>query len=348
LLACNPYQNHDGEFYAGAVDPVKFPKAYLGQGGDAKKGGGSFTPVAATVDGNNVAYFSFAFPDSQAMANDPKALIVDGSYVPAIGYIFDPGDTNPFPKPARCQPPKDYLFDQRTDFVRYDEQGNVFTMLPSDPTYVPVVAQVPVTSAGEPCQEIKSEKTLVGRADVSLPLTPPPVMLDNTYPTGTPDDKFLAWAIIDPDADVYLTPDGVKGPNNGVDPVTFLGPQKWGWYNHYLLAYIDGGYIPTKSVTVPGMMGMPDSKVTEMVSQPIYFPSAHPDGKGGVTMPGAGALGDGYDILTYARSSTKYTPICEVFTFDPKDPMNPETKVDDIDMTTAMPTGDFIYCLQTQ
>jgi hypothetical protein len=342
LLACNPYQNRSGEYMAGAVDPIKFPKAYLGAKGDAKKGGGSFTPIAATADGKTVAYFSFPVPASQQDDSGAlnKAVIVDGTLVPPIGYVFDPGDTNPFPSPAKCVAPNDYVFDQRLEAYRKDEQGDVFTALPGDSGYVPIVAQVPVTSAGEPCQDIKSEKTLVGRQDISVPLTPPPVMLDDTYPTGTPDDKFLAWAIIDPDADVYLSPSQNLNSNG-------LGPQKWGWYNHYLLAYIDGGYIPTKSVTVPGMMGMPDSKQTQVVTQPIYFPSSHPDAMD-PTMPAMGSLGDGFDVLTYARSNAKYSPICEVFTFDPKDPMNPETKVGDIDMTTAMPTGNFVYCLQTQ
>ena len=52
----------------------------------------------------------------------------------------------------------------------------------------------------------------------------------------------MAWLIIDPAAAVYKFTD---------DPQRLRGLelQKWGWFNRYLLAYLDGGYIPT----MPGM-----------------------------------------------------------------------------------------------
>src|SRR5258708_3124552 len=58
--ACDPYQNHDGEFFAGAVDPAKFPGPYLGAlPGSAGMGGGEIAPVPASVKGQPVFYFQF-------------------------------------------------------------------------------------------------------------------------------------------------------------------------------------------------------------------------------------------------------------------------------------------------
>src|SRR5262245_59360353 len=66
LVGCNPYQYRSGEYYAGPVDPVSFPAAYLGDKGNAKKGGGVFRPSDAFVAGMPISYFSFPFPKAQA------------------------------------------------------------------------------------------------------------------------------------------------------------------------------------------------------------------------------------------------------------------------------------------
>jgi len=64
--------------------------------------------------------------------------------------------------------------------------------------YAPIVAEVPVTSNGEGCQSIKSSATLVTTSDVVVDTVPPKFPIPNAKPTGVPDGRFLAWAIVDP------------------------------------------------------------------------------------------------------------------------------------------------------
>jgi hypothetical protein len=327
---CNPYERRSGEYDAGPDDPSKFPAAYLGAGGDAKLGGGVFAASAAFVDGNPVGYYPFPFSNAQLAAADPLALGAAFATPPA--YVFDPAASDPFPTTARCTPPAKYVYDPQRDGIHYDQEGNVFTALPADASYVPLVAEVPVTSNGEPCQSIKSSDTLVQSPLVVVPLQPPPKgSAADALPSGVPDGKLVAWALVDPSATV-LFPDG------SVDKQTFLGPQKFGWYNHYLTQYLDGGYVPT--------MG------GELVTQTLYVPTLVP----GTDMSGApaptptmGAPGSGYDVLQAARGTAGYSPICRVMTFVPADPMNPPTSEAAIDMTTVMPAPTpFLYCLQVE
>ena len=88
-------------------------------------------------------------------------------------------------------------------------------------------------------------------------------------------------------------------------------------------------------------------RVTEMVTQPLYFPSQIPgmDDMGN-PMPTEGALGAGFDVLTARPGDPGYSPLCEVFVFDPVDPLAPETSVGAIDMSTAVPTGELVWCIQ--
>src|SRR5262249_50901347 len=68
-----------------------------------------------------------------------------------------------------CTPPANYQYDEERDDVRLDEQGNIFTLLPiatevpgqaSRFDYVPVVAELGVSASGQPCQSLKSERTV--------------------------------------------------------------------------------------------------------------------------------------------------------------------------------------------
>jgi len=305
---CNPYEKRSGEYYAGAVDPAAFPAPYLGAGGDPKLGGGVFAASAAFVDGNAVGYYPFPFSAAQLAAADPLAL--GDAFTTPPAYVFDPGASDPFPQKARCAPPANYVFDAQRDGIHYDDQGNVFTALPADARYVPLVAEIPVQSNGAPCQSVKSSDALM---------------------QGVPDGKIVAWALIDPSAQV-LFPDG------SVDPTTFVGPQKLGWYNHYLTQYLDGGYVPT--------MG------GALVAQTLYVPTLIPgtDMSGApAAVPTMGEPGSGFDLLTAARGSAGYSPICQVMTFVPADPLNPPTSVAAIDMATVMPAPTpFLYCFQVQ
>jgi hypothetical protein len=330
LSGCNPYERRSGEYSAGPVDVSQFPAAYLGAGGDAKLGGGVFKAADAFVDGNKVGYYAFPFSQAQLAADDP--LAIGDAFATPPAYAFDPGASDPFPSKPRCTPPASYVYDGQRDGIHYDDQGNVFTALPTDASYVPLVAEVPVQSNGEPCQSIKSSDTLVQSPLVVAPLQAPPKgSAADALPSGVPDGKLIAWALVDPSAQV-LFPDG------SVDPTTFLGPQKFGWYNHYLTQYLDGGYAPT--------MG------TELVAQTLYVPTLVPgtDMNGApAPVPTMGEPGQGYDLLDAARGSAGYSPICSVMTFVPADPMNPPTSVATIDMTTLMPAPTpFIYCLQVE
>jgi hypothetical protein len=353
LFGCDPYQNRSGEFNAGPVDPRSFPAPYLGTGGDPKFGGGVFAPAPAWVAGQKVGYYAFPLSSTQEtaleMGADPLAITVDGTDAGVVSaplaYVFDPTATSPFPAQPRCTPPASYVYDVQRDGISYAEQGNVFTTLPKDGSYAPIVSEVAVTSFAEPCQSIKSVETLMSSTTVQLSKRASNSDT-GTIQTGAPDGKYLAWALIDPGAEV----DYLSGAPTAA--THYLGPQKFGWFDHYLTAYLDGGYIPTVTTTIPGMDGMPDSTVVDFATQVLYVPSQIPgtdkDGNP-VAVPSDGVPGSGYDLLQAARGSSGYSPICQVMTFDPADPLNPPTDEADIDMTTVMPAPTpFIYCLQLQ
>jgi hypothetical protein len=333
--SCDQYQRfgQNGTDWLGPVDPVTFPPANLGAKGDRMKpGSGSFTQLHAWAGGADAAYFAYPVPALPMMGDplDPKKLSIP------VGYAFD----------ARCRPPEGYDFKsraiQRRDARPLDLQDNIVTTLPkatytpgvaATSSYVPVVARAPVSAAGYPCQELKSEDQLkAGKV------------------ARKPDGSLLAWLIIDPAAPVY----GPGGPANEHDPG--LGRQSWGWYNRYLAAYLDGGPIPV----VDG----------KMLPQRLYYPRSMVMGTDAMGMPtmAPGRIGAGYDVLQAARDTDGYSPICQVFTYDlgvPASPADgaavplprdaaaiaamfgtPEAPIDPLrPLRPANPP--FIYCLQT-
>jgi hypothetical protein len=374
LGACNPYTRFVGEASAGAVDPATFPPAYLGistatgaPNTGNMPGTAQMLATPAFVDGNEVDYYGFPY------TGDPMlSLATGGALDVPIAYDFD-DDTSA----TKCKAPANYVYDQQRDAVRFDQQGNIFIMLPdqgyvidgdsADGTgqtivagngYQPIVADVKVESSGPggtlPCQGTKEEVNLVKRTDVTLSLLPAAnPNIPNAHPSGKPTGTFYARAIIDPSIDVrapagYYSP---TDPGGDTNPVTGLGPQKWGWYQRYLLAYIDGGAIPTNDQVVMDATGK-SVDVTAITSQNLYFPSSHPgqDASGNIVVVQAQGPGEGFDVMTGARSPAVagevYSPLCEVFVYDPADPMNPDTSVKTIDMTTAQDTGEQIWCLQ--
>jgi hypothetical protein len=356
VAACSPYDRHEGEYYAGAVDPGKFPAAYLGAGGDGKKSGGVFNASAATAHGVAAPYYAFPFSAAQAGSPDPLAVSTDGDPTAApapLAYVFDPSPPtgnadmgagaagDPFPAPPACQVPGGYVYDAQRDNFRLDQQGAIFTALPTA-GYAPVVAEVKVVSKGEACQELKSADTLVTAGDVSLTTRPPLFNLPNAKPIGVPDGNFLAWAIVDPGATVFF-------PDGSLDPRSGIGPQKLGWFNHYLVTFLDGGYIPTRNVTVPGMGGKPDVTLVHLTAQNVYFPTLIPTTQPtGVVTVGRGTLGAGYDIVDHVRGEPGYSPVCRVFSFAPGDPLHPPASAADINAATLQDNGRFIYCIQVQ
>ncbi|MEO6951062.1 MAG: hypothetical protein ABI321_04540 [Polyangia bacterium] len=340
LSACNPYYRFKGDSSAGSADPVNFMAAYLGTGGDPNKpGSATLQPAPATAtDGTALGYFTFPFTGSNL-----KLTSADGKLKVPVAYNFDEDGT------TACTPPKNYVYDQQRDDVRYDQQGSIFIQLPDTkqfPHYQPVIADVPVTSNGLPCQAIKSEDHLVKRTDVTFANGLQPSLTPNeagAHPVGIPTDGvFYARPVIDPSIDVRFT-------DGSTDPVTGLGPQKWGWYNRYLIAWLDGGQIPVNYDNTPDMAGEPQH-VAVMSTQPIYFPTEHPaidqDGNAIITM--SGALGDGYDLITAAKGDTKngFSPLCQVFSFVPADPTAPEKNIADIDMSTVVDQGEYVWCIQ--
>ena len=355
--ACNPYDYQQGEFNAGPVDAANFPKPYQGVGADPNvpgyfAGKGSFTEIRAFINGANAGYYTFPFTKTQLSASDPLLLPSDTKKQPMspTAYVFDPAPPSPFPPSQKCIAPAGYTYDpyDRNNDMRLDEQSNIFTLLPlatekpgqaSTFEYIPVVSEVAVSADGLACQSIKSDATLNK-------------VLKNQNPTG----KFLLWAIIDPSSGVYRVgqtstmtlPDGSPNPN--YSPGILV--QHWGWFGHYYLAYIDGGYIPKQPV----------SGGARMTTQQLYIPlRITPAGVrcGSVTCqagqvcanntcqsctanrpttadacptgerccpspqtcinPGAsgtcadlGKAGQGYDVLQFKRSDDNYSPVCEV------------------------------------
>jgi hypothetical protein len=272
-------------------------------------------------------------------------------------YAFDATDELPIPDKNKCAPPAGYKANKRLDPLPgwYSRQNNIFTALPTatyNPgvaaatTYVPVVAESRVSSGGRVCQDLKSEKGLSTARGGKLPAT-----------TG----KYLAWLIIDPAASVFAFDDMEQSP------ATSILLQKWGWYNRYLVAYLDGGYIPTVPVDINvGTMDMPQMlSVVRMVPQKLYVPRGMVTVMDAMMMPMAvpARRGDGYDVLTAKRGAEGYSPICEVvtYTIPAAMPMAPPPSVDTLpkdaavienDMAlkaTFMPgTPRYVYCLQVR
>jgi hypothetical protein len=310
---CDPYKDYKlkGEFNAGSVDPVNFAQPYRGAGSTRNIAGSGtgFSAVRAYAQGAAVEYFLFPFAPSQVVRAGYTYTTASASFVRQQqnaltirqfpnGYIFDPPSTrSAFPDQQQCRAPDGYQFDPRRDDVHYDEQGEIFTALPdatwgsgSLPTwnYVPIVQEVPVGSAGEPCQEIKSERTLLTRSDVNVPRD------SNGGPLG--DGRYLAWALIDPGSGVYRVGESTSGPG--------LGIQRWGWFQRFLVAYIDGGYIPL------------NASATQFVAQNLYVPSRVQVQSDPGTTTASGKLGAGYDVLDFPRGDPRYSPICRVLIYN--------------------------------
>ncbi|OJH38663.1 hypothetical protein BON30_20745 [Cystobacter ferrugineus] len=336
LGGCNPYERWTGdEFNAGPVDAQTFPPAYLGTDAVRQRAGsGFFAASSASVGGAQVEYFLFPFSTTQLELDDPLAAASSKEAPKPSAYVFNNG----------CKAPEGYSYDLARDAVDYSQQGVIFTQLPSATyapgvaatwSYVPIVARVPVTPTDTTCQTIKSETALVKRAgnEVGVVLTDPAPATGKQV--GVSDGTLLAHAIIEPGAAVFHA--------DGETPATGVGLQKWGWYNQYLLAYLDGGEIPTAGGRlVTQRLFVPRSEVTLTDAQ-------------GNTSNEAVAAGQGFDVLTAQRGQPDYSPVCEVWTYDAGGPLTPEQlpkSVADIEAnynaTLAKPTaGDpYVYCLQ--
>ncbi len=341
----------DDEFNAGGIDPYNFPPPYRGAGAARQTAAsGVFTEVGAFASGTPVGYYSFPFSPSQIATTsysspsagawpegvlDPLRVTGPGTDfrqsannpapVPMV-YNFDPpGGADPFAPQQRCRVPNDYQPSAFWDAIPLDQQWNVFTFPPDRfttfpfgglPTwsYRPIVAEVPVGTKDLDCQAVKSERTLLKLADegkLDVPRGEPEA--DPRFGRlGQPTpDRFLAWALIDPGSAVVRVGERTDVLQGG--KVTGTSVQKYGWYGQFIVAYIDGGYIPVEDG--PRVAGAPTKR---MRTQRIYYPRSEvlrPGQQPGQGSPGS--LGQGYDVLQADRFTDPdhYSPVCEVWTY---------------------------------
>jgi len=359
IAGCDPYKDYKlkGEFNAGSADPANYPPPYRGAGATRNVAGSGtgFSAVRAFAQDRTLEYFLFPFSPSQVVRTGYPGITLANQMRNALtirqfpnGYVFDPpGSNSPFPAQQQCRAPDGYQFDQRRDDVHYDEQGEIFSALPDAtfgagtlPTwsYVPIVQEVVVGSAGEPCQDIKSERTLLTRTDVNISKD------SNGGPVA--DGRYLAWALIDPGSGVYHVGESTSGPGVGI--------QRWGWFQRFLVAYIDGGYIPIST-----------NPTNQFATQNLYVPSTVLLPIDGGTMAANGRLGAGYDVLDFPRSDPRYSPICRVRIYN----TGTGTRIENLPKNaTAIPAGSlrdptavptdsiapsdvippYVFCLQTQ
>ena len=383
VWGCHPYDPYfKGDFNAGAIDPFNFAPPYRTTGGvsttqlaqfgipssctQVVAGSCSILEFRAFINGAATGYFRFPFPPSQITTTQyapvattygtgPNPLNPD-LFTPLRvssswpnGYVFDAAGP---PDSTNCKPPANYSYDRFRDDVHYDQQGNIFSSLPNanyptggNPTwsYIPVVQEVPVTSQGPACQGIKSEATLLSnRSDVSVPRGPD--LPDGTR-TGQPDGKYLAWGIVDPGAPVLKV-----GETSATGTPGGFTHQRYGWFNQYILAYLDGGYIPVG--------GSP----LRLQTQRIYYPSSFngTTNCGTTQAPITCALGNGQDVLQFPRSDPRYSPVCQVIAYPattgggiPRDAATIETTYAAVlapPPAPSVPGGPivptFIFCLQ--
>jgi hypothetical protein len=349
-LGCDPYGNfNDPDQPLGPVDPVLFPPANVGTGGDRKRPGrGRFSEITAYVAGAPVGYFSYPLP-TPAAGTDPLRVLEQGQpYEPVptpAAYVFDGNDGSAFPEEERypCTPPPDYRYVPQRDAVDYSKQGPVFAKLPEAtytegalPTtkYVPVVAEAGMVSRGFACQQLKSVSRIRDVAGM-LPA-----------PTG----KYLAWLIIDPGAPVYTRENPTGGPMD-----LGIGLQRWGWYNRYLLAFLDGGYLPVEEAmaTITTVDGPVMGKVMRMRPQRLFVPRQVRTDMG----VSAGRAGAGYDVLEFRRGGPAYSPLCQLWSYgDPAAPLpiaELPTSAEailarpDLNASAATPAS-YVFCLQVR
>ncbi len=346
IVACDFHDGKfDDEFNAGGANPYSFPPPYRGAGAARQTAAsGVFTEIGAYAKGKRIGYYSFPFAPGQIQTtgySEPKPAIwpdavVDplrvsgpgtdfrkqtGNPVPVpLVYNFDPpGGMAPFAARAKCSPPSGYRYDQFYEAFPQDTQWNIFTFLPDrfatfpfgtlpDWVYRPVVAEVPVTTVNMGCQSAKSERALLALADegkVQIARGDPEQ--DGTRLGKPTDDRFLAWALIDPGAAVVRvgeTRDIMEGGK-----VSGTSVQKYGWYGQFVVAYLDGGYIPVE----PGPI-VQEQPTKRMRTQRLYYPRSEVK-KGGKSAPGA--FGQGYDVLQASRfdDGDVYSPVCELWTY---------------------------------
>jgi hypothetical protein len=324
---CSVYDSFSGEYSAGGVDPGTFAPPYLGAGAKyGKPGSGSFTELRAWSGGQPIGHYLFPLSTAQSGSGVDPFRLVDKGMPYAKVPVPNAYDLSAVP----CNPPQNYVWDERTDEVRYDQQGVIFSALPTAvinpgalPTwsYVPIVTHVPVAGGPIDCQGIKSEQTLLSTPSLAV---------------GPADGTYDAWAIVDGDAPVYRVGQSQSSSNG-------WGIQKLGWYKHYIVTYLDGGPVPTYSS---------NDGTVKVSFMNLYYPRSM---VGTTANAFPGASGQGYDVVEAIRGQGPYSPVCQVFTYDagmtltadqlPKDAQTIRNMYGD---TVQPDKPAYVYCLQVQ
>jgi hypothetical protein len=340
LTGCHPYGDQfQGEFNAGSVDPFNFPPAYRTTAAPTAvpsvtftrevAGSGSFNASRALANGARADFFRFPFSPDRVQTTGFAAPTVGTLNLPAAPvqvFQFDPPPAigASFEDSGACRAPTNYSFNPQRDDVRLDRQSNILSVLPTATfnqgappswTYNPIVQRVTVTSNGEPCQDAKSDLTLLTRPDVTVTKGKPTAA---GLPTAVGDaNAFMAWAVVDAGSPILPTGVTAADPTKGVCTITSaacngLGFQHFGWFRQFLGAYIDGGQIP-----------LDGAAPTKMAAMNLYFPRSG--------AAAGNALGGGNDVVsglrgvdppcsatTAGNAATQpscYSPVCQVFSY---------------------------------
>lgn len=315
-------------------------------------GSGTFTEIAAFAGNNAVGYFSFPFSPGQILTTSYSAPsgtawpqgVIDPLRVDGPGANFRASANNPVPTPLvySFDPPTDgpktqvdaptsqrckksaAPYNAFLDAYPQDQQWNIFTFLPDRFTsfpfgalatwsYRPVVAEVKVGTGDIDCQAIKSERRLLAASDDGkVQIQRGDLEADKLTRLGTPDGNYLAWALIDPGAAVVRVGETVTIFDDG-HGVSGTSVQKYGWYAQFIVAYIDGGYIPVEDG--PRIQGAPTKRMRTMR---LYYPRSTVD-LGDSGTPAPGRFGQGYDVVQgdrFADDPSAYSPVCELWTYD--------------------------------
>jgi hypothetical protein len=354
--------------------------------------------VSAQYDPVHFADFGLAGPSNPLRLRTQTTDANTGAPIDKDRQRFYPFDITAGMDPStanttKCAPPSaDYVWDERADAFPFNQQLNIFQQrqvsadpagLPSEqPSYQPIYAEVPVTSLTYNCQSIHSADGVVDGigSETMLSVNPAPKGSPDFRQVGAGDGFYRALAVIDPSADVITVWDEGQDPAIGApncplptddltgachNPITHLGPQRWGFFDHFLVAYIDGGYVPTKMTTVMGMGGAPDQTITSAQPMLMYVPNQFNDQFLGPSTCNdtkanpADCAGHGFDVIDGVGSKpgvrnatgNGYSPICHVLSYDPTLAggiiTDPAQATDPNFMAALDPdTSAFIYCLQ--
>ena len=337
VSACDPYERFGkNDDSLGPVDPLNFPPANLGVQPDGSPGNrrlsglGAFTAVPAFAGGVEAAYFAYPFPPG----SDATSLRLDAEVPPA--------STCSTPLTGAHPPPA-------INMIAAATRSPSISRATSSPSCPPPATrpswgraratclwsrEIPVSSPTMGCQLPKSKETLAQFDGMTA---------------REPDGKFLAFLVIDPGSPVY--PAGAAADHPGV------GVQRWGWYNRYLLAYLDGGRDPHRAGDRDGGQAARRHHGRAAWSpSACTYPRSLVIGRHGCRRGPGRAWAPATTSWPPGAEPPGYSPMCEVYTYDaglPLPPGEPARDAATIEMkfnTPAAPlepaSPPYVFCLQ--